>query len=186
MASSSLCFSIIFIALFFSAMADKSSEKCVYTLYVKTGSILKGGTDSKISVKLGDSRGQSVEISDLESWGLMKQGHDYFERDNIDIFSGRGVCLESPVCRLNLTSDGSGSHHGWYCDYVEVTSAGPHRACSQTAFYVDQWLATDAPPFQLTTTLDGCDDWLSGHGPSRHMNRGKLVVSGSRKSVASE
>ena len=84
-----------------------AQEKCVYTLYVKTGSILKGGTDSKISVKLGDSRGQSVEISDLESWGLMKQGHDYFERDNIDIFSGRGVCLESPVCRLNLTSDGS-------------------------------------------------------------------------------
>ncbi|XP_038907223.1 PLAT domain-containing protein 3-like [Benincasa hispida] len=131
MASRCLCFSIIFISLFFSAMAaDNYADKCVYTFYVKTGSILKGGTDSKISVTISDARGQSVEILDLEAWGLMEQGHDYFERDKVDIFSGRGACVEAPMCRLNLTSDGSGSHHGWYCDYLEVTSTGPHRACS--------------------------------------------------------
>ncbi|CAK9310803.1 unnamed protein product [Citrullus colocynthis] len=180
MASRCLCFSIIFIALFYSAMADNSIDKCVYTFYVRTGSIMKGGTDSKISVTIGDSRGGSVEISDLETWGLMEQGHDYFERDNVDIFSGRGACVDGAA----QTSDGSGPHHGWYCDYLEVTSTGPHRACSQTAFYVDQWLATDAPPFQLTTILDGCDDWISGHGASRHMNNGRLVVSSSKRSAS--
>ncbi|XP_022159540.1 PLAT domain-containing protein 3-like [Momordica charantia] len=185
MAPPSLCFSIVFIALFLSAMAGDSHDKCVYTFYVRTGSILKGGTDSKISITLGDSFGQSVSISDLESWGLMGPGHDYFERDSVDVFSGRGACIDAPVCRLNLTSDGSGPHHGWYCDYVEVTSTGPHRACSQTAFYVDQWLATDVPPFQLTTILDGCEDWVRGHGPSKHMNSRRLVVSSSKKAASS-
>lgn len=161
-------------------------DKCVYTFYVRTGSIPKGGTDSKISATISDASGQSVAISDLESWGLMGSHHDYFERDNVDIFSARGVCIDAPVCRLNLTSDGSGAHHGWYCDYLEVTSTGPHRACSQTAFYVDQWLASDAPPFQLSTVLDGCEDWISGQGASKHMNSRNLVVSSTKSSGSSE
>jgi len=96
----------------------------------------------------------------------MGRSHDYFEKGSLDIFTGRGPCMESPVCRLNLTSDGSGAHHGWFCEYVEVTSTGPHRGCSQSIFYVDQWLATDTPPHQLTTVLDGCrlDDQLES-GP---------------------
>ncbi|XP_023534497.1 PLAT domain-containing protein 3-like [Cucurbita pepo subsp. pepo] len=184
MAPRCLFFSLIFIALFLSALARNTKEKCVYTFYVKTGSVLKGGTDAIISVTISDANGQPVEIADLESWGLMEKNHDYFERDNVDIFSGRGPCIEAPLCRLNLTSDGSGAHHGWFCDYLEVTSTGPHRSCSQTAFYVDQWLATDAPPFQLTTILDGCDDWIKGHGESRHTSSGKLVVSGSKGSAS--
>ncbi|RVW35148.1 PLAT domain-containing protein 1 [Vitis vinifera] len=66
------------------------------------------------------------------------------------------ACIGAPICRLNLTSDGSGEHHGWYCDYVEVTATGPHMPCGQTIFYVDQWLASDAPPYQLTAVVDGC------------------------------
>lgn len=89
----------------------------------------------------------------------MGPSHDYYERGNIDIFSGRGPCIGTPLCRLNLTSDGSGKHHGWYCDYIEVTSTGPHKQCSQTIFYVNQWLATDVAPFQLTAQLDGCSSW---------------------------
>lgn len=92
----------------------------------------------------------------------MGHSHDYFERGNLDIFTGLGPCVGAPLCRLNLTSDGSGGHHGWYCDFVEVTSTGPHKDCSQSIFYVDQWLATDAPPFELTAVIDGCDERLDG------------------------
>ncbi|XP_052174570.1 PLAT domain-containing protein 3-like [Diospyros lotus] len=152
--SGRLCAAIM-IAVFLSAAAGDSDE-CVYTLYVQTGQGVKSGTDAKISVILGDSKGRSVWVPDLEAWGLMDQKHDYFERGNLDIFTGLGPCIGKPLCRLNITSDGSGKHHGWFCEYIEITSTGPHKDCSQTIFYVDQWLATDAPPFQLTAVLDGC------------------------------
>lgn len=128
----------------------------MYTLYIQTGGIIGAGTNSRISATLGDSSGRSVWIQNLRDWGLMGPNYDYFERGNLDIFSGRGPCISHPVCRLNLTSDGSGTHHGWFCDFVELTSTGPHKACTQSLFYVDQWLATDAPPYQLTAVLDGC------------------------------
>ncbi|XP_050223980.1 PLAT domain-containing protein 3-like [Mercurialis annua] len=152
--------SILLLALFSAASADdhNDDDECVYTLYVKTGSIFKAGTDSKISLTLSDAQGRSVWINDLQSWGgLMGPDHDYYERGNLDIFSGRGRCGGGgPLCRLNLTSDGLGSHHGWYCEYIEVTSTGPHKECRQTLFYVDQWLATDVSPYKLTAEIDGC------------------------------
>ncbi|CBI31241.3 PLAT domain-containing protein 1 [Vitis vinifera] len=154
--SGQLCLFILVIVLSYSSPGNSNSDNCVYALYVKTGSVPKAGTDSNISITLSDPGGKSVRVSDLESWGLMGSNHNYYERGNMDVFSGRGPCIGAPICRLNLTSDGSGEHHGWYCDYVEVTATGPHRPCGQTIFYVDQWLASDAPPYQLTAVVDGC------------------------------
>ncbi|PIA48216.1 hypothetical protein AQUCO_01400652v1 [Aquilegia coerulea] len=157
MSNSHFSFIILLLFIFMvAASGDSKSDDCVYTLYVKTGSIIKAGTDSKISITLGDAQGKSVSIPDLERWGLMGSNYDYYERSNQDIFTVRAPCVGGPLCRINVTSDGSGDHHGWYCDYVEVTSTGPHKGCSQTIFYVDQWLAKDAPPYQLTAILDGC------------------------------
>ncbi|OVA03834.1 PLAT/LH2 domain [Macleaya cordata] len=136
---------------------DNDAEKCVYTLYVKTGPLITSGTDSKISVTLGDAAGKSVWIPNLEDWGLMGPTHDYFETGNLDIFSVRGPCIPTPICRLNITSDGWGPNPGWYCEYVEVTSTGPHIKCSDSTFYVEQWLAIDVPPYKLTSIIDGCD-----------------------------
>ncbi|CAI0377860.1 unnamed protein product [Linum tenue] len=160
----SLLFSfLVFSTLFFLPVRsdDEEDSECVYTFYVKTGSGFKSGTDSKISVSIGDPTGRSAWIPNLQQWGLMGPGHDYYERGHVDIFSGRAPCIGAPICRLNLTSDGSGSHHGWYCDYVEVTFTGAHKQCRQTIFYVDQWLATDAAPYRLTALLDGCGRWTS-------------------------
>jgi hypothetical protein len=86
----------------------------------------------------------------------MGPGYNYFERGNLDIFSGRGPCLDGPVCAVNLTSDGSGPHHGWYCNYVEVTTTGVHTPCSQQQFTIEQWLATDTSPYQLWTVRNNC------------------------------
>ncbi|XP_010269223.1 PREDICTED: PLAT domain-containing protein 3-like [Nelumbo nucifera] len=147
-----LCF------LFSLAIIAQSSEKdCVYTVYVRTGKIIKGGTDSVISLELYNANESYVSIPNLEKWGgIMKSGHNYFERGNLDIFSGRGRCLSNPVCAMKLSSDGSGSHHGWYCNYVEVTSTGPLYKCSQQLFTVEQWLALDTEPYQLTTFRSNC------------------------------
>ncbi|PKA58062.1 hypothetical protein AXF42_Ash019288 [Apostasia shenzhenica] len=152
-------------------VGNDDDQSCVYTLYVRTGSIWKGGTDSKINLALAGSDGNGLLITNLEEWGgLMGDGYNYFERGNLDIFSGRGPCLSSPPCWMNLTSDGSGPHHGWYCNYVEVTFTGPHLGCSQTRFTVEQWLAMDTSPYQLYATRDYCyasnsDGRISGERP---------------------
>ncbi|TQD71357.1 hypothetical protein C1H46_043101 [Malus baccata] len=103
---------------------------------VKTVSIIKVGTYSKISISLDDFSGRSVWVPDLRSLGLMRPQYDYFERGNVDMFSVHGPCIDAPVCRLTLTSNEFGAHAGWYCDHVEVTATGPNTACSKSMFYV--------------------------------------------------
>ncbi|WJX53532.1 hypothetical protein P8452_39515 [Trifolium repens] len=150
----------------FEFTPDESDNDCVYTVYVRTGSILKGGTDSKIGVKLYNKYGSYIYIKNLVAWGgLMGSGYNYFERSNLDIFSGRGPCLDGPVCAVNVTSDGDGAHHGWYCNYVEVTSTGPHVSCSQEQFTVEQWLATDTSPYQLWAVRNLCQYKLDSARP---------------------
>ncbi|MED6158886.1 PLAT domain-containing protein 2 [Stylosanthes scabra] len=161
MASSTAFLSLLFLlSLSFAATIISESDDdadCVYTVYVRTGSVLKGGTDSKIGLKLYDKYGYYIYIKNLEAWGgLMGNNYNYFERGNLDIFSGRGPCLESPVCAVNVTSDGAGSHHGWYCKYVEVTTTGPHVSCSQQNFQLEQWLALDTSPYQLWAAGNKC------------------------------
>ncbi|KAF8079949.1 hypothetical protein N665_0989s0016 [Sinapis alba] len=138
------------------SFADEDAE-CVYTFYLRTGSIWKAGTESIISARIYDKYGDYIGIKNLEAWGgLMGPGYKYYERGNLDIFSGKAPCLPSPVCSLNLTSDGSGDHHGWYVNYVEVTTAGVHAKCSQQSFEVEQWLATDTSPYELTAVRNNC------------------------------
>ena len=150
----------------------QDGEDCVYTIYVRIGSIFKGGTDSIISVKLYDSYGEVVEINNLETWGgLMGPGYNYFERGNLDIFSGRGQCLYSPVCAISLTADGSGPHHGWYCNYVEVTTTGIHKPCEQQQFEIEQWLATDTSPYELTAIRNYCPSDIYDRSVRGHRDR---------------
>ncbi|XP_057481188.1 PLAT domain-containing protein 3-like [Actinidia eriantha] len=146
----------LFILLSVTIIATRSDD-CVYTAYIRTGSIIKGGTDSIISLTLCDANGLGIRIPNLEAWGgLMGTDYNYFERGNLDIFSGTGPCPTAPVCSMNLTSDGTGPNHGWYCNYVEITTTGPHLKCSQTLFTVEQWLATDTSPYELTAIRDYC------------------------------
>ncbi|XP_042463357.1 PLAT domain-containing protein 1-like [Zingiber officinale] len=164
---------------------NKDEYNCVYTIYVRTGTIWKGGTDSIISLAIAGVDGDGVLIEDLESWGgLMGDGYDYFERGNLDIFSGRGPCISSwPPCWMNLTSDGSGPGHGWYCNYVEVTTTGPHLGCNQQLFTVEQWLARDASPYQLYAIRDLCSRSNSGDGDDEGGEEIATITKGEKKHV---
>uniref|UniRef100_A0A7C8ZRI3 Catalase n=1 Tax=Opuntia streptacantha TaxID=393608 RepID=A0A7C8ZRI3_OPUST len=148
----------IFILLSLPLLAHSSDDyECVYTIYIRTGSIIKAGTDSKISLELWTANGDGVNITDIEDWGgLMGQNYEYFERGHLDIFGGRGPCLSGPICGLRLISDGSGAHAGWYVNYVEVTTTGPHKGCNQQQFQIEQWLALDAFPYELIATRNQC------------------------------
>ncbi|KAL2521618.1 Lipase/lipooxygenase [Forsythia ovata] len=165
----------LFILISIFSFCKSDDPDCVYTVYIRTGSILKGGTDSIISLTLYDSDGYGVRINNLETWGgLMGPDYNYFERGNLDIFSGRGPCLTGPICAMNLTSDGSGKHHGWYVNYVEVTLTGVHKQCTQEKFTVEQWLATDTSPYELTAIRDYCSS-----------NDKKRLIDGSNSSEVS-
>ncbi|OMO56063.1 Lipoxygenase, LH2 [Corchorus capsularis] len=169
---SKLLLSFFLLLVSSSSVALSDDADCVYTVYVRTGSVIKGGTDSIISLRLYDPNGWYIEISDIEAWGgLMGSGYNYFERGNLDIFSGRGPCLTAPICAMNLTSDGSGAHHGWYCNYVEVTMTGVHMSCSQEQFEVEQWLATDTSPYELTTVRNYCYGAGAELGAARRLDR---------------
>ncbi|KAI3760658.1 hypothetical protein L1987_51056 [Smallanthus sonchifolius] len=151
----------ILISATFICRSDDDVD-CVYTAYIRTGSIWKGGTDSTITLTLYDAAGYGIWINDIVAWGgLMGSDYDYFERKNLDIFSGRGPCLTGPPCEMNLTSDGTGSGHGWYCNYVEVTTTGVHMPCAPQEFEVEQWLATDTSPYELTAIRNYCDQYSS-------------------------
>ena len=107
----------------------------------------------------------------------MGPDYDYFERKNLDIFSGRGPCLTGPPCELNLTSDGTGSGHGWYCNYVEVTATGVHEPCAQQNFEIEQWLATDTSPYELTAIRNLCE--YSSTRPRNGGHQHMILESGS-------
>ncbi|KAJ8538138.1 hypothetical protein K7X08_014678 [Anisodus acutangulus] len=134
-----------------------SELNCVYSVYVRTGQFFSSGTDSKITLTLYDADGYGIRIKNLEAWGgLMGQGYDYFERDNLDMFTGRGPCVNGPICKMNLTSDGTGQHPGWYCNYVQVTSTAEHKRCNQQLFTVENWLGADVFPDGLTAVKNNC------------------------------
>ncbi|XP_074264384.1 PLAT domain-containing protein 3-like [Silene latifolia] len=148
---------IILLSLLFVARSDYDDYNCVYTFYIKTGSIIKAGTDSKINLELWNKQGDGIRVTDVEKWGgLMGSKHDYFERGNLDLFSGRGPCLRGPVCALKVVSDGAGSYSGWYLNYIEVTTTGPYSGCAKQKFDVEQWLALDASPYELFAERDYC------------------------------
>ncbi|MQM09328.1 hypothetical protein Taro_042197 [Colocasia esculenta] len=157
---------------------DGGVGNCVYTVYIETGCNRKCGTDSVISLALSsEATGNgAVEIANLEEWGgLMGANHKYFNRNNLDVFSGRGPCLPGPPCWMELSSDGSGSGHRWYCNYVEVTTTGPHTNCTQQVFTVEQWLARDRVPYQLTATREYCSSSAAGRAMTKKVDHAETV-----------
>ncbi|KAL2613343.1 hypothetical protein R1flu_025035 [Riccia fluitans] len=142
-----------------ASVAVLAQGDCVYTIFVKTGWLPKSGTDSSIGLEFFDKKLHSFKIDNLTQWGggfLADEGHDYFERTQLDVFTGFGKCFDKPICGLNVTSDGSGEHPGWFAEYVEVTVSGAGQICNSHHFEVEQWLSTDTFPYSLTTYKDDC------------------------------
>ncbi|XP_057972607.1 PLAT domain-containing protein 3-like [Malania oleifera] len=149
-----LCFkfqTLLVVSIFILPPSLGKGDDCVYTVYIRTGDVLGASTDAKIGLALFDGNGTTVEMRDLEAWGgLMGQNHDYFERGNLDIFSGRGDCLNGPACKMSLTSDGSGLLPGWYCSHLEVTTTGKNINCSKMFFEAEDWVGPPRSSFSLT------------------------------------
>ncbi|XP_028790927.1 PLAT domain-containing protein 3-like [Neltuma alba] len=120
----------------FAAMAT-SEEKCTYIVRVMTGDVKDAATDSTISLNLNNSSGKGFTVDNLENWGIMEPGDNYFTQGRLDVFSGTGPCFS--VCSITVNSDGTGKYPGWYLDCVEIAVIGCHKR-TKAAFSVNQWL----------------------------------------------
>ncbi|KAK4263921.1 hypothetical protein QN277_029272 [Acacia crassicarpa] len=138
--------------VFLLSLTLVTSDECYYLVSVQTGDRADAGTDATISLKLFNSSGGSITVPNLEDWGLMESGHDYFERGNLDLFGHSAPCID--VCGITVTSDNSGNKPGWYLDSVEVIVSG--SISKKAAFPVNQWLALDEYPYSLSATVDLC------------------------------
>ncbi|KAI9105060.1 hypothetical protein K1719_022776 [Acacia pycnantha] len=141
---------LISLLVSFAAMAN--SQECQYVVRVKTGDRRSAGTDSMISLKLMGSNGNSFAVNNLEGWGIMGPGHEYFERGNLDVFNGKATCVN--VCAITVISNGAGYKPGWYLDYVEITVSG--GVSKNLKFPVNQWLALDEKPHHLYADVNLC------------------------------
>ncbi|XP_028790963.1 PLAT domain-containing protein 3-like [Neltuma alba] len=145
---------LLFLSLISFAAILATSEQCTYVVRVKTGDRKDAGTDSKMTLKLKSASGFSFTVDNLERWGVMGPGHDYFERGNLDVFSGRSPCLRA--CAMSVISNGEGNKPGWYLDYVEITMVGAGGQTSKVSFPVNQWLALDEWPKHLYANVNLC------------------------------
>jgi hypothetical protein len=133
------------------------AAQCRFEILVKTGGRKNAGTDARVSLQVSAASGPTLAISNLESWGEMSAGHDYFEKGDLDRFGGNGPCMPSEPCDMVIISDGSGHKPGWYVDYVMVTQLGQGSVSSMThKWAVDQWLAIDEAPHMLSAHRNGC------------------------------
>ncbi|XP_028761122.1 PLAT domain-containing protein 2-like [Neltuma alba] len=87
--------SLVFLLSLISFAAMAKSEQCTCVVRVKTGDVQDASTDSTISPKLNTSSGNGFSVDNLEDWGMMESGHNYFEQGKLDVFSGTGPCLIS-------------------------------------------------------------------------------------------
>ncbi|KAL3691587.1 hypothetical protein R1sor_005238 [Riccia sorocarpa] len=162
--------------VFLTSTTVLAEDHCVYTVFVKTGWRPRSGTDANIGAAFYTAEGNGIEIANFTGWGnLLEPNKNYFERNALDVFSGFGDCLSGPICKLNLTSDGTGSHHGWFSESVEITAAKFGENCSSHHFTVNEWLATDIAPHSLTFEKDDCvtDDPDTGVKKIRKFGEGR-------------
>ncbi|KAL3691580.1 hypothetical protein R1sor_005231 [Riccia sorocarpa] len=140
-----------------SSTSVLAKDDCVYTVFVKTGSVKGAGTDSTIGATFYTAEGGAFEIANFTSWGNpLEPNKDYFESSNLDVFSGYGDCLSGPICKIKLTSDEAGDFSAWFCESVEITAANSGKKCSTHHFTVNQWLSTYyLPDYNLTSSKEG-------------------------------
>ncbi|XP_028761126.1 PLAT domain-containing protein 2-like [Neltuma alba] len=131
-------------------------EKCTYVVRVKTGDVQDASTDSTISLKLNTSSGNRFSVDNLEDWGIMEPGHNYFEQGKLDVFSGTGPCLD--LCTITVVSDGRRTYPGWYLDYVEIKVVGCYKS-TKVAFPVNQWLDPTAG-YNLCAKVNLCSNFF--------------------------
>ncbi|XP_074289830.1 PLAT domain-containing protein 1-like [Silene latifolia] len=139
MASCGACLNALMFMLLlsFACVAHSDRGNCVYSIYVKTADETSAGTDAKVNLKLYDNQGNMVEIADLELFGLMPKGHNYFEPNNLDAFAIRTKCLANLICKIELSHDNTGDNPAWKVDYVDVTTAVPQIYCTTKDFDID-------------------------------------------------
>ncbi|XP_010670539.2 PLAT domain-containing protein 3 [Beta vulgaris subsp. vulgaris] len=139
-----ILFTSIFILAPFSAFSW--DDYCTHVIDVKTGNGNSATTYATVSLEFRDKYINRLNITNLQSRGIMSKSHYYFRRGNLDTFAVKGRCFNTSICSMTLSHDNTGVSPDWYVDYVEITSITPNHGCRKLKFTVNAWLAADKPP----------------------------------------
>lgn len=130
---------------------------------VTTGDRANAGTDDRISMKLSGRTGPTGTIASLKAFS-QDPGRDLFERGNTDRFKVTLPRLIDPICKILVTSSGTGNKPNWYLEKVVVRGPG-----GVTTVKIEQWLSVTEPPRQLTAIRNWCREPPGSRVTSRMM-----------------
>ncbi|KAL2652235.1 hypothetical protein R1flu_020363 [Riccia fluitans] len=131
-----------------TANLEVNNEVCTYTVSTVTGKRAGSETDSVISLRLENSRDQSVYFSELDN------GKRHFQRGHTDKFIMLGNCV-SDLCKMTLYTDDSWDFGAWYVETVSVSVETPSGSEHRT-WEVQDWLPRDDDAAELFLVVDDC------------------------------
>src|SRR6185295_6458243 len=114
-----------------------------YRISVRTGSVDRGGTDSKVFLTLYG------KLETLPEFQLDNRGNDDFEAGHTDIFAIRSPDLGN-IGQLRIRHDNSGNNPGWFLGDIRVRNDATGQ---EWVFPCSQWLATDEDDQAIDRTL---------------------------------
>jgi lipoxygenase homology domain-containing protein 1 len=128
----------------FEPGGGESNSSVSYTLHVQTGDEMNASTSANVYVEMiGGRRGD-------ESSGRIELTGGKFKRGKSDIITVQTSKLLSPLSKLIVGHDNSGSGPGWFLSRVEVDC--PLTGIKQV-FPCERWLARDQDDKKIERTL---------------------------------
>lgn len=159
--------------------------KVTYSIYVTTGKDKNGGADTKISVMLFGSNGNSEELHLKKS----KSGKDPFEPGNTDCFEFAGMKNFGTIKKIRVTSDGKKhgfshfrGHKDWNLDRIKVCPSSADDV--EFLFKCKQWFSKDeglSHDFKVTKTTG--DDLARGASNAKSLKHKEIPDDQSDDSV---
>ncbi|KAL3699605.1 hypothetical protein R1sor_017627 [Riccia sorocarpa] len=131
-----------------NANLEINNEICSYTVTTVTGKRAGSSTDSVISARLENSRGESVYFSELDN------GKKRFQRGHSDKFVMMGDCVTN-LCKLTLYTDDSSDFGAWFVETVSYSVQTPSGPEHKT-WEVQEWLPRDDDSTELFLVVDDC------------------------------
>lgn len=110
-----------------------------YTITVKTGNVSGAGTDAHITASIYGSKSQLLSLN------LDNPGNDN-ERNAADTYTFYGNDIGT-INSLYIIQDNSGSHPGWYVDWITVEKYNLSTLVQTKYFSVNRWFASSSAPF---------------------------------------
>jgi hypothetical protein len=127
-----------------------------YTIYMHTGDVRNAGTDANVFIEMWGGR-----HGDESSGRLILKGGK-FDRNHTDKLYVESPFMLSPITKLLVGHDNTGSNPGWFLARVDVECAS---AGMKQVFSCERWLARDEDDGKIERVLKENTSLREIHAP---------------------